>query len=113
MKCAEGLALLEGMKLAVKVEVSHCVSESDAASLVSLVANKLSPRSDVSLIVSDLLALSSSFVNCSFVFRPRSCNMVAHSLVKFGVNVNSPRVWFEVTPPCVEEFIISDFSGCS
>ncbi|KAL5832841.1 hypothetical protein ACOSQ3_016515 [Xanthoceras sorbifolium] len=113
VECAEGLALLKVMKLAVEVGVSHCMFEFDAASLVSLMANKLSPRSDVGLIVLDLLALSSSSVNCSFIFRPRSCNMVAHGLAKFGVNVNSPRVWLEVTPLYVEEFVIFDFSGCS
>ncbi|KAL5764010.1 hypothetical protein ACOSQ2_016604 [Xanthoceras sorbifolium] len=88
VECAEGLALLKVMKLAVEVGVFL-------------------------VIVLDLLALSSSSVNCSFIFRPRSCNMVAHGLAKFGVNVNSPRVWLEVTPLYVEEFVIFDFSGCS
>ncbi|KAL5787058.1 hypothetical protein ACOSP7_004007 [Xanthoceras sorbifolium] len=113
VECAEGLAMLEGLKLAVEVGVSHCVVETDAALLVSLVANKLTLRSDVGIIVSDLLSLSSSFADCSFVFRPRSCNLVAHGLAKFRVIGNSPIVWFEVTPPCVEELIISDSAGCS
>ncbi|KAL5833634.1 hypothetical protein ACOSQ3_017308 [Xanthoceras sorbifolium] len=82
-------------------------------SLVSLLVKNLTPRSDVGLIIADLVALSSSFAECNFIYRPRSCNMVAHGLAKFGVNVNSPKVWFEVSPPCVEELIISDCSVCS
>ncbi|KAL5854145.1 hypothetical protein ACOSQ4_003947 [Xanthoceras sorbifolium] len=113
VECAEGLAMLEGLKLAVDVGVSHCVVETDAASLVSLVVNKLTPRSDIGLIVSDLLSLSFSFADCSFVFRPRSCNLVAHGLAKFRVMGNSPKVWFEVTPPCVEVLVTSDSTDCS
>ncbi|KAL5831877.1 hypothetical protein ACOSQ4_017231 [Xanthoceras sorbifolium] len=101
------------LKLAVGVRVTHCVVESDAASLVSLLVKNLTPRSDVGLIIADLVALSSSFAECNFIYRPRSCNMVAHGLAKFGVNVNSSKVWFEVSPPCVEELIISNCSVCS
>ncbi|KAL5856495.1 hypothetical protein ACOSQ3_003953 [Xanthoceras sorbifolium] len=98
VECAEGLAMLEGLKLAVDMGVSHCV---------------LTPRSDIGLIVSDLLSLSFSFADCSFVFRPRSCNLVAHGLAKFRVMGNSPKVWFEVTPPCVEVLVTSDSTDCS
>ncbi|KAL5862113.1 hypothetical protein ACOSQ3_003398 [Xanthoceras sorbifolium] len=53
VECAKGMAMLEGLKLAVDVGVSHCVVETDTTSLVSLVVNKLTPRSDVGLIVFD------------------------------------------------------------
>ncbi|KAL5806493.1 hypothetical protein ACOSQ4_029226 [Xanthoceras sorbifolium] len=108
MECAEGLAILEGLKFAQELGIHPVGVESDDASVVALINKKSPPRSELRLIISEILLFEVSLSIRSFSFRPRQCNRVAHGLAKFGVNVSISCFWVEITPPCVQVICVKN-----
>ncbi|KAL5821881.1 hypothetical protein ACOSQ3_023763 [Xanthoceras sorbifolium] len=111
--CAEGLAILEGLKFAASFGISPIGVEYDVSSMVSAIRSNTPLRSELSLTVNDILSFVSINPVFSFGFRPRLCNSVAHGLAKFGVAISSPCFWVKETPPRVENLVSSEFSLCS
>ncbi|KAL5808887.1 hypothetical protein ACOSQ3_029578 [Xanthoceras sorbifolium] len=110
VECAEALAILEGLKFAASMGVFPIGVESDTASVVGAIRSNKPPRSELGLIVDEILEFVIGFLVLSFCFCSRLCNSVAHGLAKFGVSSSSPCIWLEETPLCVEHLVSSIFS---
>lgn len=88
---AEGLALRETILKCRELNLPRLRCESDSATLVKLVNSELA-NSDLYGVVSDIIALASSFELVSFVWIPRERNFVANGLanqvlsVKLAIN---------------------------
>ncbi|KAL5756101.1 hypothetical protein ACOSP7_020518 [Xanthoceras sorbifolium] len=106
--CAEACAILEGLRLAERVGASPISFESNMSSVIALILSTSLPRSELGLVIADVLSVDNSVSICNFSFRPRHCNAVAHGLAKFGVSVSSPFFWFDETPPRVEDLVSSE-----
>ncbi|KAL5755941.1 hypothetical protein ACOSQ2_020687 [Xanthoceras sorbifolium] len=107
---AEGLAILEGLKFAASMGIFPIGVESDASSVIDAIRSKSPPRSELGLIIEDILVFSSSFSVVDFSFRSRLCNSVAHGLTKFGLYSSRPCFWLEETLPYVGNLVSSKFS---
>ncbi|KAL5824717.1 hypothetical protein ACOSQ3_020780 [Xanthoceras sorbifolium] len=105
--CAEAYAILEGLRLAEKVGASPISFEYNVSSVIALILSTSLPRSELGLVIADVLSFDNSVSVCNFSFRPRHCNTVAHGLAKFGVSISSPFFWFDETPPYVEDLVSS------
>ena len=78
---SEAFAVLEGVLLAVKMEVSHVIIESDALSIIQAI-NEGVFGGELDHIVQDIWEVSSVFSWCSFLHLKREGNRVVHELAK-------------------------------
>ncbi|KAK1570315.1 hypothetical protein Q3G72_000100 [Acer saccharum] len=64
----EALAILVGMRLALELGLGVAVVESDALSVINILAAKSIPASDIGIIIHDILSLQNfSFASFCFV----------------------------------------------
>ncbi|KAK2653232.1 hypothetical protein Ddye_013088 [Dipteronia dyeriana] len=105
---AESVALLKGLQLGLSVGVLPCVIESDALGVVNLVTVGHPSRSDVGLVIQDVLQILKQFPDCFVVFTPMKTNMAAHDLAKLGLTIDSDLVLLEDFPPCVASIVSGD-----
>ncbi|XP_043699816.1 uncharacterized protein LOC122650466 [Telopea speciosissima] len=89
---AEALAIRTGLLQAAKLHLSHIVVESDCLSLIQQL-NSRSFDYEIDAVDFDILQLQSSFVACLFCFIPRSSNVVADSLARSALSVESSMDW--------------------
>ncbi|KAL5736173.1 hypothetical protein ACOSQ2_030961 [Xanthoceras sorbifolium] len=101
VEVAEAMALLHEVHLAAEMGISPIGFECDSSSIVSAINSRITPCSDVGLVLSDIyLSFESipvilvSFIHCK-------CNAVVHCLVKFSLFVVEHLFWLEESPPCV------------
>ncbi|KAK2635246.1 hypothetical protein Ddye_030038 [Dipteronia dyeriana] len=68
---SEGVALLKGLQLGLSVSVLPYALESDALGVMNLVNATHPSRSDIGLVIHDVLQILEQFLNCSVIFAPR------------------------------------------
>lgn len=81
---------------------------SDSSSLVMLLTHNARERSATQVVVDDILFLARGFDLCIFCFARRSCNRVAHSIVKSSLLLDDIAIWMEDLPPDVLPLVITD-----
>ncbi|KAL5803555.1 hypothetical protein ACOSQ4_031860 [Xanthoceras sorbifolium] len=110
MEVTEAMAMLHGIQFATEMGLRPIGIESDSSSIVSAINSKDISRSDVGLVLSDIIQLIDSLSVIHVVFVPHNCNTVAHSLAKFSLSVVEPLLWLEDSPPCVEALVLAEAS---
>ncbi|KAL5753363.1 hypothetical protein ACOSQ2_023870 [Xanthoceras sorbifolium] len=108
---AEATAILRGIQLALDAGLHPFVVESDNLNVVNLILAKEPPRSEIGLVISDILNLlvSVDFISISYV--PRTVNSVTHDLAKFTLSIFDDRIWIEEVSNCIEPLIRADNSS--
>ncbi|KAK0580643.1 hypothetical protein LWI29_004599 [Acer saccharum] len=102
--------LLGCLRLVIIRIILFSLVESDALSVVDLISAKVTPSSDVGIIIHDILNLVSSWF-VSFNFVPRLANRVAHSLAKLALDYEGRSVWIGDCPLVVESLVLGDCPG--
>ena len=108
---AEALGILRGLFLARETGLFPAILESDALSIVDLIASPSAVDSDVGVLIHDIrsvLAYSNFF---SVAFSSRLTNKVAHGLAKLALGYVGEFVWMEDCPLAVESLVSGDFPG--
>ena len=82
-----------GQQVAKEALVKDLIVESDSQEVVNLVNNRQGRRFDIFWVVSEIQKLKESFDHVSFVYMHRSCNAIAHSLVKLVLEKCETIVW--------------------
>ena len=106
---SEAFAVLEGVLLAVKMEVSHVTIESDALSIIQAI-NEGVFGGKLGHIVQDIWEVSFVFSWCSFLHLKREGNRVAHELAKVARISDLSQVWERSVPSPVEHIVIEQLS---
>ena len=79
--------------MAKEALVKDLIVESDLQEVVNLVNNKEGSIFDIFWVVSEIQKLKENFDHVSFVYRHRSCNVIAHSLAKLALEKCENVVW--------------------
>ncbi|KAL5762184.1 hypothetical protein ACOSP7_018448 [Xanthoceras sorbifolium] len=97
--CAEAKALLAGAQMAVDRDLLPLQIESDALNVVNLCKAGDLIRSDLGIIIQDIIDVCCDYDIVSISYVPRNCNMVAHTISKWVIGFNSSTVWSSAFPP--------------
>ncbi|KAL5857344.1 hypothetical protein ACOSQ3_004802 [Xanthoceras sorbifolium] len=110
VEVVEAMAIPLRIQFATDLGIGPIGIESDASSMVSVINSKDIHRSDVCLVISDIIHLVHSFYVKHVEIVPRKCNVVAHGLARFSLTVDKPMHWLEDSPPCVEALVSAESS---
>ncbi|XP_074289142.1 uncharacterized protein LOC141614282 [Silene latifolia] len=105
---AEAVAIYEGVQEALRNHHSHVVIESDCLSLVEALKKEAPGRSNLALVIADILTLCSSFISIQWVYTSRTNNSVAHALAHVLPFVAGRVVWSDSLPPTVNSAVSFD-----
>ena len=82
---AELIACLQGIQLAVNMDIDHIIVETDAQEVIKTVNSREYDDSAVNHMIAEIKSLlGSNFLNHECVFVSRDCNQAAHNLAAFG-----------------------------
>ena len=104
---SEAIAVLEGVLLAAKMEVSHVIIESDALSIIQAINDQVF-GGELDHIVQNIWEVSSVFSWCSFHHLKREGNRVAHELAKVARITDKSQVWERTIPSPIEHIVIEE-----
>ncbi|KAL5826604.1 hypothetical protein ACOSQ3_018443 [Xanthoceras sorbifolium] len=110
VEVAEAMAMLYGVHFAAEMGIGPFGIESDSSSLVFMINSRVIPRSDVGLVLSDIIQLIDSSSVIHGVFIPRNCNAVVYGLARFSLSVVEPLHWLGDSPPCVAALVVAEAS---
>ncbi|KAL5766204.1 hypothetical protein ACOSP7_016821 [Xanthoceras sorbifolium] len=102
---AEASAIYEGMKLVAETGLLPAMVEFDLLSVVNLILAGQPIRSEIGLVIEDILELKVLHGFSSFVFSPRTSYRVAHSLAKMVVTHAMDIVSLEKVPPSIRSLV--------
>ena len=104
---SEAVAVLEGVLLVAKMEVTHAIIESDALSIIQAINDGVF-GGELGHIIRNITEVSSSFSWCSFHHLKREGNKVAHELARVARITNMSQVWERTLLSPVEHLIIEE-----
>ncbi|XP_074290806.1 uncharacterized protein LOC141617506 [Silene latifolia] len=107
---AEAVAILEGLKEALRTGYRDVVLESDCLQVVEALKKKLSGRSCFMLVIEEILLLCNSFNTVLWSFSSRVNNTVAHALAHIYPRNTGRMEWSETLPPSANDAILFDLS---
>lgn len=98
-RIAEAMAIRDGLKLGIDLNLSKVVIESDAEAIVRKCSTSLDSPIDIAAIIFDCLALKESFSFCEFGFVKRDCNRAAHCCAQKALLNGWSGLWTSILPP--------------
>ncbi|XP_058210987.1 uncharacterized protein LOC131323292 [Rhododendron vialii] len=98
-RIAEAMAIRDGLKLGIDLNLSKVVIESDAEAIVRKCSTSLDPPIDIAAIIFDCLALKESFSSCEFDFVKHDCNRVAQCCAQKALLNGWSGMWTSILPP--------------
>ncbi|CAN6675863.1 unnamed protein product [Malus baccata var. baccata] len=105
---AEALALLRGCELAVSLNISSVILESDSLESISCLSNSLlNGNWEAYPFLASAWDLGESFQDCRWSWVPRSANLAADSLASFG-NLEMCNVVWVNRPPSSLVFVLNN-----
>ncbi|XP_074303016.1 uncharacterized protein LOC141637437 [Silene latifolia] len=107
---AEAMAILDGLEEAKRRGLHRVVVESDCLQVIEALRRKDQGRSIFSLIIEDILSLSSTFISVIWSHTSRINNSVAHVLAHFRQGSVGKSVWDELLPPRADSAVTFDLS---
>jgi ribonuclease HI len=112
---AEIVACLQALQRANEMGIQNVVLETDAMTVVEAIKAQVLDRSSASGLLWELKeSLLCNFSISSIAFRPRSCNLVAHSLASLGAKLRlgaSPIK--DSIPACINVLVANDLMSSS
>lgn len=94
---AEALAVLEGLKLAHRLNISSIVVESDCKAVIDMLLGVSSTLTEAGVWIHDILELAGCFSDISFSHVCRGNNELAHCLAKKSLSLGS-YLWLSNFP---------------
>ena len=85
---AEAIAGRMGMELAFDMNCCQVILESDCLSLIQKLSSNSEDRSNLGLVVADIISLANNFDSFSFHYVPRNANKVAHILSQMSLSIS-------------------------
>ncbi|XP_074266449.1 uncharacterized protein LOC141589722 [Silene latifolia] len=107
---AEAVAVLEGVMEARRRGYTKVVIESDCLQVIDALKRKAKGRSDLALVIDDILAASSYFNSVLWSYTCRVNNSVAHSLAHLFPRSVGRFVWSGDLPPIANNAVSFDLS---
>ncbi|XP_074301056.1 uncharacterized protein LOC141632405 [Silene latifolia] len=107
---AEAVAVLEGLKEALRTGYRDVVLESDCLQVVEARKKKLSGRSCFMLVIEEILLLCNSFNTVLWSFSSRVNNTVAHALAHIYPRNTGRMEWSDTLPPSANDAVLFDLS---
>ncbi|KAK9984941.1 hypothetical protein SO802_034466 [Lithocarpus litseifolius] len=104
---SEAIAVLEGVLLAAKMEVTHVIFESDALSIIQAINDGVFVG-ELGHIIQNIWEASFVFSWCSFCHLKREGNRVAHELARVARITDVSQVWERTFPSPVEHIVIEE-----
>ncbi|KAK1628050.1 hypothetical protein QYE76_002365 [Lolium multiflorum] len=112
---AEAEACVAAIEGAEALGLHRVVFESDSLTLVQALNTSSHELSAIGVILrearSNCIAAFDSF---DFIFCPRKCNRIAHTLAQYGLRAEDECVgWADVAPPIVSDLVASELAASS
>ncbi|XP_074310502.1 uncharacterized protein LOC141646529 [Silene latifolia] len=105
---AEAVAVLEGLEQAREAGHECVVVESDCSQVIDALKQRKTGRSLFSLVLDDILCISSYFSSVVWSYISRRNNVVAHALAHVLPVGDGRVVWIDKLPEIVDRLIISN-----
>lgn len=83
--CAEARAMLEGLRLAHRLDIQNLTVCSDSLNLISMLNKETGEVAEVLFILWDIVDVQKYFQELKFIFTNRCRNSIAHKLARLGV----------------------------
>ena len=87
-----------GMQIARDTHVRALIVDSSAQGVVNLVNNSQSNRTEIYWVLSEIQSLMKQFEQVSIKYAHRSCNVIAHFLVKLALEKCEIVLWMSSFP---------------
>ncbi|KAK2635585.1 hypothetical protein Ddye_030377 [Dipteronia dyeriana] len=100
------LRVAQTMSLHCGLMLAQEVVETDAKVVVDMINKVENPRSEIGLIILDVLKLIGNGSERRVCFVPRKANLVAHCLAKCGLSIERDMVWLEECPQNVTRVVL-------
>ncbi|KAK3193836.1 hypothetical protein Dsin_025146 [Dipteronia sinensis] len=81
------------------------ILESDSAGVVKIINDKIVPRTELGVIIQDVLNLPDPVGLVSTEGIRKGANSVAHGLAQLALSLDSPVVWLKEVPPDIEAIV--------
>ncbi|KAL9435897.1 hypothetical protein AB3S75_022042 [Citrus x aurantiifolia] len=104
---AEAEAIKWGLSVAVEKGLARVIVESDSQEAVDFVNNRKSSRTEIQWLVAETQSSLRDFSAWKIQQTPRSCNVIAHSIVKLTLEKCKTVVWVDSYPSEVMELFNS------
>ncbi|KAL5758057.1 hypothetical protein ACOSP7_020668 [Xanthoceras sorbifolium] len=108
---AEAVAVLKGLQLALELDLLPVIVETDFLDVVTTINNPSVYFSEVGLVISDIVDLLGRCPRSKVLYVPRLANIVAHTLARFALEIDSDRFWQNCYPNCISEALEFDNQG--
>ncbi|KAL5779688.1 hypothetical protein ACOSQ2_010425 [Xanthoceras sorbifolium] len=93
------------MKLAAESGLLPATVESDSLSVINLILSDSPIRSEIGLVIKDILELKVLYGFSSFVFSLRSTNRITHNLAKMALVHALDIILLEEVPPNIRVLV--------
>jgi len=112
---AEIVACLQALQRATEMGIQNVVPETDALAVAEAVNAQVLDRSSASGLLWELKeSLFCNFSSSSIAYRPRSCNLVAHSLTALGAKLcPGTNPIKDSIPACINVLVSNDLASSS
>lgn len=98
----ELLAIFQGLLLSIPLGINSIMVKNDCLIDIKALQDREVYRSQLSVLINEILELSKYFVQCSFHYVSRDGNIVVHKLARNGWNVEELSVWWECIPQSIK-----------
>lgn len=108
---AEAMATLHALSFASEAGMSRLVLETDAINIKTALTSQIYDLSPIGMVIKDIKCLMfTEFTKVRVVLQPRSCNLVADRLAKFGCQLDQGAVmiWPDGNPAFVNDEVVVD-----
>ncbi|KAI8547416.1 hypothetical protein RHMOL_Rhmol07G0194000 [Rhododendron molle] len=95
---SRSMAIRDGLKLGIDLNLSKVVIESNAEAIVRKCSTSLDPPIDIAAIIFDCLALKESFSSYEFGFVKRDCNRAVHCCAQKALLNGWSGLWTSIVP---------------
>lgn len=107
--CVEAFAILEGLRLAERMEIPEIHLCSDSLRLISMLNGSANREVEVLSTMWDIDNIITCFQRVRFTFVHRQQNGIAHTLACLSLN-SPPTIWKSLWPTWLEQLIYSEKS---
>lgn len=109
----ETIAIFEGLIMARNMGASHIMVECDSELVINSINRGIEIFSVLGHFVNSISELAVVFTSCSFSFRNRLGNQVAHVLARSCLSASNSRHWLFSFPEFISDVLHRDVEHCN